>query len=52
MKTVSDNCGKLLIRAAEKWVTELGHSRAILESRDVAVPFYEKLGHIVSGNPV
>lgn len=44
--------GKLLIREAEKWIAELGYSRVILESRDVAVSFYEELGYIVTGDSV
>ncbi|MCD8077636.1 MAG: GNAT family N-acetyltransferase, partial [Lachnospiraceae bacterium] len=44
--------GKLLLREAEKWIAELGYTRVILESRDVVVPFYEKLGYTVTGEPV
>ncbi|MCD8053159.1 MAG: GNAT family N-acetyltransferase [Lachnospiraceae bacterium] len=44
--------GKLLLREAEKWIAELGYTRVFLESRDVAVPFYEKLGYAVTGEPV
>lgn len=38
--------GSMVIREAEKWLKELGYHIAVLESRDVAVGFYEKLGYI------
>jgi len=38
--------GSLAVKEAEKWIRELGYQRAVLESRDVAVEFYEKLGYI------
>ena len=37
--------GSLVIREAEVWVKELGYKKIILESRDTAVKFYEKLGY-------
>lgn len=37
--------GSLVIKEAEAWVKELGYKKAVLESRDVAVGFYEKLGY-------
>ncbi len=37
--------GELVMREAEKWLVELGFEKAVLESRDVAVGFYKKLGY-------
>lgn len=37
--------GRILITEAEKWARELGCEKAVLDSRDVAVGFYEKLGY-------
>lgn len=37
--------GSLVIQEAEKWVKEQGYKKIKLESRDVAVEFYEKLGY-------
>ena len=37
--------GELVMREAEKWLVELGYEKAVLESRDVAVGFYQKLGY-------
>ena len=36
--------GRLVVTEAEKWARELGCKKAVLDSRDVAVGFYEKLG--------
>lgn len=38
--------GSLAVKEAEQWIHELGYQKAVLESRDVAVGFYEKLGYI------
>lgn len=43
--------GKLLMQEAEKWLRELGFSRVSVESREVAVKFYEKLGYQTAGTP-
>lgn len=41
--------GSRVIREAEAWMKEEHYTRAVLESRDVAVEFYKKLGyHVVS----
>lgn len=40
--------GKRTVEEAERWLRELGFSRAAVESRDVAVGFYEKLGYAVT----
>ena len=37
--------GSLVIREAESWAKELGFVKAVLESRDNKVGFYEKLGY-------
>ncbi len=40
--------GKRVVAEAEAWLRELGYSKAVVESRDVAVTFYEKLGYVVT----
>ncbi len=40
--------GKQVVKEAEIWLCELGYKKAVVESRDVAVAFYEKLGYAVS----
>ena len=40
--------GKQVIEEAEKWLRELGYSESDVESRDVAVGFYQKLGYAVT----
>ena len=37
--------GAMVIREAEKWIAECGYNRIIIDSRVVAVGFYEKLGY-------
>ena len=37
--------GRRVVAEAEQWARELGFETAVLESRDVAVGFYEKLGY-------
>lgn len=37
--------GSRVIKEAELWSAEQGYKKTILESRDVAVGFYEKLGY-------
>ena len=39
--------GKKVVEEAEKWLKEIGYKKAIVESRDVAIEFYEKLYYIV-----
>ena len=41
--------GRRVIDEAETWIRELGYSKAVVESRDVALGFYEKLGYVVTG---
>ncbi len=40
--------GRLVVAEAETWLRELGYAKALIESRDVAVEFYEKLGYAVT----
>ena len=44
--------GTRVIEEAEKWLRELGFAKAVVESRDVAVGFYEKLGYSVTDESV
>ena len=37
--------GRQVISEAEKWLKELGYTQIIIDSRDVAVGFYKKLGY-------
>ena len=40
--------GRRVMREAEEWLAELGFTRTVVESRDVAVAFYERLGYAVT----
>ena len=40
--------GRQVVSEAEDWLREMGFEYAVVESRDVAVGFYEKLGYGVS----
>ena len=40
--------GRQVITEAEKWLVEMGYKKAVVESRDVAVEFYKKLGYVVT----
>ena len=42
--------GRLVVAEAENWAKELGCQKAVLDSRDVAVGFYEKLGYTADYN--
>lgn len=44
--------GSLVIGEAEKWLKEQGYKKVLLDSRDVAVGFYEKLGYIADFNKI
>ena len=37
--------GALVVTEAEKWIKELGYSKVIVDSRLIAIGFYEKLGY-------
>ena len=42
--------GRKVVLEAEKWLSDLGFEKAVVESRDVAVDFYKKLGyHVTDG---
>ena len=38
--------GRLAVTSAEAWAAELGYRKAVLESRDNKVGFYQKLGYV------
>ena len=46
------NLGRRVIEEAEIRLRELGYKKAVVESRDVAVGFYEKLGYTVTDSGV
>ena len=37
--------GRKVVEEAERWIGELGYRKIVIDSRLVAVPFYEKLGY-------
>ena len=42
-----------MVEEAERWIGELGFREVMIDSRTVAVPFYEKLGYVsVDGSMV
>lgn len=42
--------GSFVLREAELWILEQGYNKIVLESRDVAVEFYKKLGYVVASD--
>lgn len=44
--------GNRVIQEAEQWVREQGYKTIVLESRDVAVEFYKKLGYTVVSDQI
>ena len=44
--------GKRVMCEAERWLSDLGFTHVVLESRDVAVGFYQSLGYEVTGRQV
>ena len=40
--------GRRVVNEAEKWLRELGFTHVVINSRDVAVRFYEHLGYSVA----
>lgn len=44
--------GKMVMSEAHKWLKELGIKTAVVESRDVAVGFYEHLGYEIVNNDI
>ena len=44
--------GKRVVGEAERWMLELGYSLAVIESRNVAVDFYRKLGYVITDQSI
>ena len=44
--------GEKVVGEAEDWLRELGYSNAVVESRDTATGFYEKLGYTVTDSSI
>lgn len=44
--------GSMVVTECECWAEELGYAKAVVESRDNKVEFYEKLLYKVTGEPV
>ncbi len=45
--------GRMVVEGAERWIDELGFREVVIDSRTIAVPFYEKLGYVpVDGSMV
>ena len=44
--------GKRVMCEAENWLSELGFTLAVVESRDVAVGFYQSLGYSVTDSQI
>ena len=44
--------GRRVMTEAENWLSDLGYTRAVIESRDVAVGFYERLGYTVTDTKI
>ncbi len=42
--------GTLVVKEAETWAKELGFTKAIVESRDNKIPFYEQMGYVADFN--
>ena len=40
--------GMRVMKEAEEWLSELGFQKAVIESRDVAVGFYQQIGYAVT----
>ena len=40
--------GMRVMKEAEAWLSELGFQKAVIESRDVAVSFYQQIGYAVT----
>ena len=42
--------GTQVVREAEEWAKELGFTKAVVESRDNKIPFYESMGYVADLN--
>ena len=40
--------GTLVVREAESWAKEMGFTKAVVESRDNKIPFYESMGYVAN----
>lgn len=40
--------GSMVVRQCEVWAGELGYRTAVVESRDNKLPFYQKMGYVLS----
>ena len=45
------NLGRKVISEAEEWIGECGFREVVIDARDIAVGFYEKLGYERAGGP-
>ncbi len=43
--------GRVTVLEAEKWIKELGYRKIVIDARDVATGFYEKIG-FTAGDPL
>ena len=43
--------GSAVVKECERWATELGYKKVVLDSRDNKVEFYRKLGYRECGEP-
>ena len=44
--------GTMVVTECEAWAEELGYSKAVVESRDNKIEFYEQLNYAIDGEPV
>ena len=44
--------GSMVVHACEEWAEELYYAKAVVESRENKVAFYEQMGYEISGDPV
>ena len=42
--------GTQVVREAEEWAKKLGFTKAVVESRDNKIPFYESMGYVADLN--
>ena len=47
-----NDLGKQVVEEAESWLRDLGYTKAVIESRDVATGFYEKLGYEITDSRI
>ena len=40
--------GTQVVKEAEEWARELGFTKAVVESRDNKIPFYESMGYVAN----